>query len=179
MTATTTTPTRNSHVGAFRSFALPASPIRNAAVNSSSQDSFLSRSTGTAPRLQPSSSNDSQTSTATDLTSPASSWSRMEVLDREWNPVYGTKARAVASNTRPRTPDAEMRETDVVRQNCTSTLASPMSLASPASAIVASGAKRTANGIVKNYNPVAPEDNSPTRRSRAASMSSSGSRAGE
>ncbi|KAK5002583.1 hypothetical protein LTR28_011226 [Elasticomyces elasticus] len=177
-TSATTTPTRNSHIGAFRSFALPASPIRNA-VNNGSQDSSLSRSTGTAPRLQPSSSNVSQTSTATDLTSPASSWSRMEMLDREWNPVYGTKARAVASNTRPRTPDADMRETDVVRQNCTSTLASPMSLASPTSATAANGAKRTANGIVKNYNPLAPEDNSPTRRLRAASMGSSGSRAGE
>ncbi|KAK4985013.1 hypothetical protein LTR50_006233 [Elasticomyces elasticus] len=177
-TSTTTTPTRNSYIGAFRSFALPASPIRNV-VNNGSQDSSLSRSTGTAPRLQPSSSNVSQTSTATNLTSPASSWSRMEMLDREWNPVYGTKARAVASNTRPRTPDADMRETDVVRQDHTSTLASPMSLASPASATAANRAKRTANGTVKNYNPVAPEDNSPTRRSRAASMGSSGSRAGE
>ena len=128
-----------------------------------SQESFVSvQSNGSSvvPRLHDSSSNVSQITTYTDPTSPATAASQKH----EQKP---TPARS--EPRRQRTPEGILPNGDCA-------LVSPMSVTSP---ISSNGAKRTASGHIKNA-PMTPNNAmSAGRRSRAESLSSTGSRAGE
>ena len=135
-----------------------------------SQESFASiQSTGSSarPRLQNSSSNVSQLSSYTDLTSPTSS-----APEQAYGQQYATSKPAVA---RMRTPD----ETQYVQRHDSHAVASPMSVTSSVST---NGTKRTASGYVKNA-PSLPDTPSTAtfagRSSRRESISSTGSKAGE
>ena len=135
-----------------------------------SQESFVSvqsADSSVAPRLQTSSSNVSQLTSYSDLTSPTSS-----------APEHTYEHRYVTSKpniSRVRTPE----EGENMQRTDSHVTASPMSLTSPVST---NGTKRTASGHVKNA-PSLP--NTPLtatfagRRSRADSISSTGSKAGE
>lgn len=136
-----------------------------------SQESFVSaQSVGSSngPRLQSSSSNVSQLTNYTDLTSPIS--------NAQPNVYEGQYVAARPDVTRRRTPEDSLRAADGTDDFA---VASPMSLTSPATT---NGAKRTASGHVKNA-PSLP--NTPMtatfagHRSRTDSISSTGSRAGE
>lgn len=135
-----------------------------------SQESFVSaQSAGSsnAPRLQSSSSNVSQLTNYSELTSPIST------APSAYERHYVTTQ---PDMTRRRTPEDTLRGTNGFED---SALASPIGLTSPAST---NGAKRTASGHVKNA-PSLP--NTPLtaaytgHRSRTDSISSTGSRAGE
>lgn len=136
-----------------------------------SQESFVSlQSAGSTvgPRLQTSSSNVSQLTTDTDLTSPTQS-----ALEK----AYGQDATSKADITRGRTPEGSINLS--VQTEVYHAATSPMSITSPGST---NGAKRTASGHVKNA-PSLP--NTPLeatfagRRARTDSLSSTGSRAGD
>ena len=147
-----------------------------------SQESFQSslgsssNGNGAAPaRLQSSSSNVSQLTTYTDLTSPMSS---APTHTRAYESQY---AAARPELTRRRTPEENPRG---VNGGDDVAVASPMSLTSPASTAT-NGAKRTSSGHVKNA-PSLPSTPltatfAPGHRSRTDSISSStsSSRAGE
>ena len=135
-----------------------------------SQESFVSvQSTGSSngPWLQTSSSNVSQLTSYTDLTSPTSSAPR-----QAYEQLYAASKPDVA---RARTPEEGYNG----RRNDSHAVASPMSVTSPVST---NGTKRTASGHVKNA-PSLP--NTPVTatfagsRSRTDSISSTGSRAGD
>ena len=137
-----------------------------------SQESFVSAQSGgssNGPRLQSSSSNVSQLTNYTDLTSPIS-----HTQPNAFDGQYVAASRP--DITRRRTPEDTLRRTNGADDFA---VASPMSLTSPAST---NGAKRTASGHVKNA-PSLP--NTPLtatfagHRSRTDSISSTGSRAGE
>lgn len=148
-----------------------ASLIMQQADVPASQDSITSAQSGAssnAPYLQHTSSNVSQFTNYSDLHSPIHN-AHPESNDRH-------HAALRPDLTRRRTPEGNLREINGMADFAA---ASPMSLASPAST---NGAKRTASGYVKNA-PSLP--NTPLtatfagHRSRADSISSTGSRAGE
>lgn len=138
-----------------------------------SQESFASaQSAGSSngPRLQSSSSNGSQLTNYSDLTSPVPNTAPNGFNDRQ----YAAAARP--GLMRRRTPEdgarAQNRGDDFA-------VTSPMSLASPATT---NGAKRTASGHVKNAPSLPGTPLTATfagHRSRTDSISSTGSRAGE
>jgi len=136
-----------------------------------SQESFISvhsQGSSVRPGLQSSSSNLSQLTNYTDPTSPASSAPK--------RPYEQEQTSAPKNVQRVRTPETVGHG---VQSNGDYALASPMSVTSPAAA---NGAKRTASGHVKNAPSVPSTPLTATfspRRSRAESMSSTGSRAGE
>lgn len=146
--------------------------MENGAISApASQESFISRqSNGSSigPRLQTSSSNVSQLSDYTDLTS-----SRSTGLERPYDTNYATSQPNIA---RVRTPEGSNQTGE---QNGQYAITSPMSLASP---MTTNGTKRTASGHVKNA-PSLP--NTPLTatfaggRPRTDSISSTSSRAGE
>lgn len=155
----------------FRSY-MPA-PVRN------SQESNVSvtSSNDSAPGMQTASSNVSQATFDTDLTSPTSQSSSQDRLNRiaeGWSPRDGIRTLAAASNSRqPRTPTPDEKERAHMSP---SMLGSPMSIATPIN-----GAKRTANGVVKSYGGVldSPAEVGSARTRRAESTSSNGSKASE
>lgn len=120
---------------------------------------------GTGRSLQTSSSNVSQLTPYTDLTSPSS-------LAPE---SYGQHSQYRPEVARIRTPETSLDP----GRNDSYAIASPMSVTSP---ISTNGTKRTASGHVKNA-PSLPNTPLPAtfagKRSRADSISSTGSRAGE
>lgn len=139
-----------------------------------SQESFVSlQSQGSSIRagLQSSSSNLSQITNYTDQTSPVSASSAAQ------KQAYGQEHTSAPTRV-PRVKTPENNDQNV-RANGDYAFASPTSVASPMSV---NGAKRTASGQVKTAPslPSTPMDATYTRRrSRAESMSSTGSRAGE
>ncbi|KAK5112237.1 hypothetical protein LTR62_004398 [Meristemomyces frigidus] len=136
---------------------------------SASQESVVSaRSDGSSlrqPHLQSSSSNLSQLTNDTDPTSPAIPAPQPQHEQQSFKTGPMPTYRAITPEDEP--------------QSYSSLLASPQSVLSPAST---NGAKRTASGHVKNA-PSLPNTpmtaNLHGRRSRAESISSTGSRAGE
>ena len=146
----------------------PSDPQQQPLSAPASQESFVSvQSTGSSvgPRLQSSSSNVSQLTNYTDVTSPSSS-----------APTKDGHALLQASQPdgRAHTPEHQTQQNGNIHP-----LASPMSIVSPASV---NGAKRTASGHVKSAPslPNTPMDATfGRRRSRGESISSTGSRAGE
>ena len=122
-----------------------------------SQESLRSLGQSSSGRLQTSSSNVSQLTAYTDLTSPGS----------------------LVPEPRYERPDIERIRTPEDSRHDSYAFASPMSVTSPAST---NGTKRTASGHVKNA-PSLPSTPLTTafagKRSRADSLSSTGSRAGE
>ena len=122
-----------------------------------SQESLRSLGQSSSGRLQASSSNVSQLTAYTDLTSPGS----------------------LVPEPRYERPDIERIRTPEDSRHDSYAFASPMSVTSPAST---NGTKRTASGHVKNA-PSLPSTPLTTtfagKRSRADSLSSTGSRAGE
>ncbi|KAK0985547.1 hypothetical protein LTR91_005931 [Friedmanniomyces endolithicus] len=138
-----------------------------------SQESFITtRSEGSSvqPYFQSSSSNVSQLTNDTDPTSP--------IVPA---PEQRYESRGIADSTvgrRATTPEGQVRSIGAYAEH---TLASPMSVASPA-ASTTNGAKRTASGHVKNApsQPATPlAATFADRMSRRESISSTGSRAGE
>ncbi|KAK4553658.1 hypothetical protein LTR86_009156 [Recurvomyces mirabilis] len=135
---------------------------------SASQESILSaRSDASSvrqPHLQTSNSNLSQLTNDTDPTSPA-----IPAPERQYDQLHKSVTSAAQ---RAITPEDQIQSTH-------NPLASPLGTLSPAAT---NGAKRTASGHVKNAPslPNTPMTGTfPGRRSRAGSMSSTGSRAGE
>lgn len=132
-----------------------------------SQESLRSLGNGTGPRLQTSSSNVSQLTAYTDLTSPSEL-----APEQDYEQQYATSRADIA---RIRTPE----ELQGTRRNDSHAVASPVSVLSP---VATNGTKRTASGHVKNA-PSLPSTPLTTtfagKRSRADSISSTGSRAGE
>lgn len=135
-----------------------------------SQESFISVQSSAG------SSNLSQITTSTDLTSPSST------VDHKYDPVNTASQDA---SQRPMTTQQIYRNrTPENAQNATNTSAesalySPMSITSPAAT---NGAKRTASGHVKNAHSITTSPyigQVPGRDSRRESLSSSGSKAGE
>lgn len=132
-----------------------------------SQESMLSADSygsSTGPRLQSSSSNLSQLTSYTDLTSPTTSAPGSQALDISKNPEIA----------RVRTP----QERNGTIGHGMDALASPMSISTPMSV---NGTKRTASGHVKQSSVSLTPLTSALggSRSRAESTSSTGSRAGE
>lgn len=133
-----------------------------------SQESLRSLGNGDGPRLQTSRSNLSQLTAYTDLSSPGEEL----VPERGYEPQYGSSRPDI-----DRMPTPE--EQQGVFRNDGLAIASPMSLTSP---VATNGTKRTASGHVKN-GPSLPNTPLTTtfggKRTRADSISSTGSRAGE
>ena len=123
-----------------------------------SHESLRSLGQSSSGRLQASSSNVSQLTAYTDLTSPSS----------------------VVPEPRYERPDIErIRTPEEANRHDSYAFASPMSVTSPAST---NGTKRTASGHVKNAPSLPSTPHTTTfagKRSRADSLSSTGSRAGE
>lgn len=137
-----------------------------------SQESFVSlqsQGSSVAPHLQSTSSNLSQLTQYTDPISPAGAPNKQ--------PEYTSQPRDVQ---RVRTP--EYARHDARADGIDQSLASPMSVTSPMSV---NGAKRTSSGHVKNAPSLGSIPTTPMtaihdrRRSRAESISSTSSRAGE
>jgi hypothetical protein len=115
-----------------------------------------------------SSSDASQRSVHTDITSPPSSQPSHQTHTQD--AIYTKESNGEVRTT---TPEVQVGALDA--------LASPMSIASPAVAAT-NGTKRTASGLVKTVPSLPPTPSTTVqngRRSRAESMSSTGSRAGE
>lgn len=131
-----------------------------------SQESLRSLGNGTRSRLEHSSSNASQLSQYTDLTAPS------EAPEPGHERLYGTSRPDI---DRMRTPE----EQQGALKNDSHAIASPMSVTSPATT---NGTKRTASGHVKNAPSLPSTPMSTTfagKKTRADSISSTGSRAGE
>lgn len=142
-------------------------PLLSAPASQESFVSVQSAGSSTGQRLQNSSSNVSQLTSYTDLTSPSSF-----APEKAYEPLYVTSK---PDGTRVRTPE----ESQNAQRNDSYAVVSPMGVASQVST---NGTKRTASGHVKNA-PSLP--NTPLtatfagKRSRADSVSSTGSRAGD
>ena len=132
-----------------------------------SQESLRGFDNGTAPRLSTGSSNVSQLTAYTDLTSPSSL-----AESQGYEQQYVSRRPEIE---RMRTPEDQQ----YAQKNDSYAFTSPMSLAS---ALATNGTKRTASGHVKNAPSLPSTPLTSTfagKRSRADSISSTGSRAGE
>jgi hypothetical protein len=145
----------------------PAPSTRLQPAEQVSQESLRSSENSTDPRLQPSSSNISDFTAYTDLTSPSEPSPK-----RGYEQQYSIYRPDI---DRLRTPEEQQH----AFTNTGQAFASPMSVTSPATT---NGTKRTASGHVKNA-PSLPNTpvitNFTGKRTRADSFSSTGSRAGE
>ncbi|KAK6399650.1 hypothetical protein LTR95_019406, partial [Oleoguttula sp. CCFEE 5521] len=150
--------TRNLHAPGYQ-HSLSSAPASQESITSNG-----SAKSSVVQRLQTSSSNVSQLTDYTDFTSPASSRPSYEESG-------GMNIDVQSGDHRVRTPEVQVLKEDAQ-------LASPMNVTSP----LTNGTKRTASGHFKNAPNVAhtPIGIAPhSGRSRAESLSSTGSRAGE
>jgi len=168
-------------IGAFRTY-----PYHHNVSLSGSQDSIASHASSqpaTSARSLMASSNNSQATIDTDLTSPKSQLSTISMKENREGYTskrsFANERELIQTSPRPygrlRTPEDQIDASTCANKPHIPN--SPMGVTTPVN-----GIKRTADGIVKNGTTsitTSPANATPTDRQRAESVSSSSSKAGE